>query len=297
MPPYSRSYLARRGAVTGDYSYQARQAVSDSLRMKSRKLALNRRASNLRRARPNAMGVTSYQPSINKQIKALIAAKKKDAADVSLDNSAITATESACLTSFQGFTSTAYEGLLAADADEVLINSVRLKGYHAIPSVVDTNQLNNLPTFVRYLLVWFYKPLLVASAAGTLPPITEVLVTDEIHSLPVSAASNAGRFVVLSDRMWNLGRNEMTVATTTGVPNWSPTNQTYFDYTVKVDKTVKFKSPALAGTYATQGGHYDSDSPQGQVDRGLLVLYQQVLLGNTLTVVNTVGDFRLNYTG
>lgn len=287
MPPYKPAYA---GAA-----YQKRQQVSDSLRMKSRKMALNRRASNMRRGRPTMAGVTSYQPSVDKQIRALIAAKKKDAQDVSRDRSAATTTASTCLTSGTGFSGTAMAGLLAADADEVLINTVRLRGYHECPATLDVNTDANRDTFVRQLIVWFYKPLRVADASATLPPITEVLVSDELHSLPVGSASNGGRFVILSDRMWNLGTNTYQAITAAGAAINTGKSKQYFDYTVKVGKTVKFVQPSASP--GTPGGHYDVNTLNGQVDRGLLVMYSQVFPGATIATVTTVQDTRLNYTG
>jgi len=248
----------------------------------------------MRRGRPTMAGVSSYQPSVDKQIRALIAAKKKDAQDVSRDRSAVTTTASTCLTSGTGFSGTAMAGLLAADADEVLINSVRLRGYHENPTSVDIDTTGNRDTFVRQLIVWFYKPLRVADASATLPPITEVLVSDELHSLPVGSASNGGRFVILSDRMWNLGVNTVQNTVSSTGFNTGKSKQ-YFDYTIKVGKTVKFVQPSASP--GTPGGHYDVNTLNGQVDRGLLVMYSQVFAGATLATVTTVQDTRLNYTG
>jgi len=288
MPPYKQ--------VSASAAYLKRQQVADNLRMKSRKMALNRRASNMRRARPTSAGVTSYQPSFNKQLRALIAGKKKDAQDVSRDRTGVSTTASACLTVSDTFsTGVATAGIIAADADSVLINNVRLKGFHENPATEDINNLGHRDTFVRHLLVWFYKPKLVASSAGTLPPITEVLVSDDLHSLPVVAQQNAGRFVVLSDRTWNLGVNTFTNVSGTGVVVNTGRSKQYFDYTVKVGKTCHFVQNADSD--GPLGGHYDSDVEPGQVSRGLLVLYSQVASGATVAVVNTVMDTRLNYTG
>lgn len=244
-----------------------------------------------------ARSLANSQPSINKQIRALIAAKKRDAADVSLDRSAFSTTASGCLTANGGMSGAAAynQGILACDADEVLLNSVRLKGYHELPALLDVNPDGNRDSYVRLLLVWFYKPLLVASPGGTLPPITEVLVTDELHALPVTSAANGGRFVVLSDRMWNLGTNTYQSTTAVGSAINTGKSKQYFDYTVKVGKTVKYKD-ASTPTGAI-GGHYSTTITGGQVDRGLLVLYSQVFIGATNAQVNTVMDSRLNYTG
>lgn len=290
-----------------------RQAISNSLRAKARSGKMQARNNKgnygnlnmgmFQRSRSFSFNPFGYatqrapQATLQKQVRALIAAKKKDAQDVTRDRTGVTTTASTCLTAAEAFVGTANSGILAADADEILVNSVRLKGYHEILAALDVNTDGNRDTFVRHLIVWFYKPLLVASAGGTLPPITEVLISDELHSLPVTAAANGGRFVVLSDKMWNLGTNTYQAITAAGSAINTGKSKQYFDYTVKVGKTVKCVAPSLAGTAANQAGHYDLDSAAGQVDRGLLVLYSQVYVGASTTVVNTVLDTRANYTG
>lgn len=230
---------------------------------------------------------------IEKQVRALLASKQKDARTIARDRSSYTTTTSTCLTATQGFTGTAVTGLVSTDADEVLINTVRLKGYHELPAGLDVNTDYLRDTHVRLLLVWFYKPLLVASAAGTLPPITEVLEADEIEAFPVTAAANGGRFVIISDETWNLGCNVYQAITNpAGMINTGKSKQ-YFDYTVDVDKTLKFKDEA---TEAAAGGHYDAVVSAGQVSRGLLVLYCQPSMGCDESL-NLQLNTRLNYTG
>jgi len=282
MPPWSPSYLANRRAMS------AKRTTTRTAGARAARLAVAR-------ATPTKRSSAAPAARLDKQIRALIAAKKKDAQDVSRDRSAVTTTASTCLTSGTGFSGTAMAGLLAADADEVLINSVRLRGYHECPATLDVNTDGNRDTFVRQLIVWFYKPLRVADASATLPPITEVLVSDELHSLPVGSASNGGRFVILSDRMWNLGTNTYQAITAVGSAINSGKSKQYFDYTVKVGKTVKFVQPSASP--GTPGGHYDVNTLNGQVDRGLLVMYSQVFPGATIATVTTVQDTRLNYTG
>jgi len=231
--------------------------------------------------------------AFEKQVRAILASKRRDAGTIARDRAAYTTTSSSCLTATQGFTGTATTGLVAADADEVLVNTVRIKGYHELPAGLDVNTDGIRDTHVRLLLVWFYKPLLVASAAGTLPPITEVLEADEIEAFPVTAAANGGRFVIISDETWNLGCNVYQAITNpAGMINTGRSKQ-YFDYTVEVDKKLKFKSDA---TDAAAGGHYDSVVSAGQVSRGLLVLYCQPSMGCDESL-NLQLNTRLNYTG
>lgn len=240
--------------------------------------------------------VPSRGRSLESQVRALIAAKKRDAADVTRSTASLTATTISCLTSSTDFaTAASGTGLLDMDGDECQINSVRMKGRLDIPAVLDLDPAGDFDAVVRKLVVWFNKPLLVASAAGTLPPITEVLVADTIESLPVTDAANGGRFVILSDRKWNLGNNTYQAVTAVGHARVSGKNNQFYDYTVNVNKRIKFVAPSVPGAAAGSGGHYDSDVNNGRVDRGLLVCYTQVS-NNAQTVVDTMVT-RLNYTG
>jgi len=238
--------------------------------------------------------VAPRQLALNKQVRALIAAKKRDAADVTRSTASLTVTTLACATSSTNFaTAASGTGLLDMDGDECMVNSIRLKGALQNPATLDLDPASNVDTVIRKLVVWFNKPLLVASAAGTLPPITEVLISDTIDSLPVTAAANGGRFVILSDRKWNLGINSYQATTAVGHARVQGKTLQYYDYTVKVGKMIKFKTPAQSGSAA--GGHYDTDVAAGQVDRGLIVIYTQVL--NSGNNPQDTGYTRLNYTG
>lgn len=233
--------------------------------------------------------------SLERQVKALIASKKRDAADVTRTTAGQAATTIACLSSTTDFaTAASGTGLFDMDGDSVLVNNVRLKGVLTLPAVLDLDPVGDVDTVVRKLVVWFYKPLLVASAAGTLPPITEVLVADTINSLPVTAAANGGRFVILSDKKWNLGTNTYQAVTAVGHARLSGRTTQFYDYTVPVGKQAKFAVPTVSGTPA---GHYDSDVGPGRIDRGLLVCYTQVagIVGGQ--VPTDASTTRLNYTG
>lgn len=232
--------------------------------------------------------------SLVRQVKALIASKKKEAADVDRDTASLTATTASCLTSSTGFTTAASgTGLLDMDGDECLVNHVRIKGFIANTATLDLDPVGNTDAQVRNLVVYFNKPLLVASAAGTLPPITEVLVTDELNSMFVTPAANGGRFTVLSDKTWNFGSNTFQAATAVGHARVNGTLSRIINYKVKVNKMVKYAAPGVSGA---PSGHYDSDVAAGRVDKGLIVFYQMVF-GNTGQTINSNLVTRLNYTG
>lgn len=236
--------------------------------------------------------------SLLRQVKALVASKKREAADVARTTAAQAATTIACLTSSTDFaTAASGTGLLNMDGDECMINHVRIKGTIANTTIVDADPTGNTESIMRKLLVWFNKPLLVSSAAGTLPPITEVLIADTIQSLFVTQAANGGRFVVLSDKKWNLGSNTVQAATALGSSSVNGKTRHYYDYKVKVGRMCKFVGPSVSGVaVGDTGGHYDN-TPGGQVDKGLLVLYTQVALGVAGAVLNDTSSTRLNYTG
>lgn len=245
---------------------------------------------------PRRAGFSKLTPSFNRQLKALIASKKRDAADVTRSDTDLTSTSIACLTSSTDFaTAASGTGLLDGDADEMMINNVRIKGSFLNPAKLDLDPTGNADVVVRALVVWFNKPLLVASAAGTLPPITEVLVTDSVYSLPVTDAANGGRFKILSDKRFNLGSNTFQAATAVGHARVSGQTNHMVDYKVKVNRMCRFKSSSTSGSNA--GGHYDSDVSPGQVDRGLLVMYTMSNSVGEATTPQSLLYTRLNYTG
>lgn len=232
--------------------------------------------------------------SLVRQVKALIASKKKDAADVlrATVGTAANATTASCYTSSTDFaTAASGTGLLDMDGDECLINSVRIRNRLEVDSVSTADPAGDSDILVRKLLVWYAKPLLVASAAGTLPPVTEVLVSDSIFSLKVTPAANGGRFQVLSDKTISLGMNIHSLTATQAYAVATGPNTKILDYTVKVNKMCKYAANGVSGT---PSGHYDSDVANGRIDRGLLVMYtlyhaRQAFTDNSYT--------RLNYTG
>lgn len=232
--------------------------------------------------------------TFNRQVRALLNSKVRDAADITRDDALINATTAMCLTSGTDFGSAASgTGLLQSDSDEVRINWVRFKGRFDLLAALDLDPVGDIATVVRRIVVWFNKPLLVASAAGTLPPVTEVLVTNEADSLEYGKTSNGGRFVILSDRYFNLGTNTYQSVTAAGHARINGKISWPYDYTVKVGRMCKFKAPSSVDA-GNGGGHYDSDNPNGQVSSGLLVCYT---LFSGAQIATDFCVTRLNYTG
>lgn len=251
-------------------------------------------ASNMQYTLGPSTRVYNKQTQLVKQVKALIQGKKRDAADVSRATNPQTSTTISCLTSSTDFAVAASgTGLLDMDGDKCLINTLTIRQAF-------TNTMLAAATFgtanammVRTIIVWFYKPLQVPSAAGTLPPITEVLVTDSVGSLYVPDTANAGRFTVLYDKTDNLGRN-LAVTGAATYTNTSGNNKIDREIKLKIDKSCSFSANAQSGTPA---GSYDSDVAPGRISKGLLCLYTVVSgapASGTLAVANST---RLNYTG
>jgi len=243
--------------------------------------------------------VVPYAPKpksayLDRQIKALIAGKRKDAADVVRTTADQKATTVSCLTSTTDFSTAASgTGLLDHDGDECLINGVKISQTLTSYCIEDVTPVGLTDALVRTIIVYFKKPLLVASAAGTLPPVTEVLVSDSVASLVVPPTQNAGRFVVLYDKTDNLHQNSVAVAATGAYPRNNGANRISRQFYVKIDKKVHYKVAAVSGTPA---GHYDSDVDPGQVDAGLICMYTLVS-GYSSGQLNLTNTTRLNYTG
>jgi len=228
------------------------------------------------------------------QLRGLLATQRRYAFDVSRPISGINSNLSFCLTSSDiSGTAVQTSGLLVTPGiDEVLINNVRVKGYIELPLYSAPTIIGVRPTIIRQILVWFNKPLLVASSAGTLPDITEVLNNSTAAALPIQDPNNGGRFVILSDRRFDLGQNcVLSVPPYTYLGLGKPKHA--FDYTITVNKRIKYVQPPTA---AYPGGHYDSDIASGRVSTGLLVLYQLCSVSDAACYYNTQIYTRLNYT-
>jgi len=241
-------------------------------------------------------GAAARGNTLMRKVRALVHGKSKDAADVTRQTAAIAATTIACLTSTTDFaTAASGTGLLDMDGDSALINHVRIQQRLDNLGVVNLDPTGDgADVLIRTLIVWFKKPLLVASAAGTLPPITEVLVTDDTSSLPVPDTQNAGRFSILYDKTDNVGVNSVAVAATGAYPRINGKNTVTRDFTVKINKSCHFRTAGVSGA---PSGHYDSDVTQGQIDNGLLIMYTLHRNSTTNGAVTVTNFTRLNYTG
>lgn len=235
-------------------------------------------------------------PSLASKVRALVAGKTKDTASINRDG-ALTTTTVSCLTSSSDFAvATSASGLLVCDSDNALINTLTVREKITLACLEDVTPVGLADAKVRTIIVWFKKPLLVASAAGTLPPVTEVLETDDFNSLYVTDTRNAGRFQVISDRTVSLGCNTVAVAATGAYPRVNGTNVHCEEYVIKINKKTHFKDIAVDGGAAGAGGHYDSDVPEGQVDNGLLIMYTLGLNAATAGTTSIARWTRVNYT-
>jgi len=242
--------------------------------------------------------------SLATQVRRLIQGKKKDAADQIGRRSganANTATFIYCPhSSDASATATSGNGLVVTDADRATINYVHVKGNLCLGPIPCTRAQAELVfgnARVRHLMVWYYKPSTAAVAAGTLPPITDVLVSDSVDSYPLSDAANSGRFTILSDRVYDLGRNLKITDECLGQDGDGGVQYT-FNQIIKVGKEQHY---AAACTNSLPGGHYDSDQAPGRVTRGLMVGYFLYTKGGGVAATdagenNITLHTRINYT-
>lgn len=237
------------------------------------------------------------KPSLSTRVRALIAGKTKDSITTVRTAAHNGTTQVSCLTSNTDFAA-ATLGLLVGDADTAMLNSVTVRERFTLTCLEDLTPVGLSECIIRTLIIWYYKPLLVASAAGTMPPVTEVLESDSIESLYVSETRNSGRFTVLLDKSVNLGCNTVAVAASGADARVNGQNVHFLEYTLPINKTIHFKeSPeADAGAASNAGGHYDSDNAAGQVDKGLLVMYTLALNPTSAGTCTITRSTRVNYT-
>jgi len=186
-------------------------------------------------------------------------------------------------------------GMLVGNADEATIHSVRVSGCfdNRIQSAV-TSTDGDQGSRQRIILVWFQKAAALPTSTGVLPPIGEVLDVNILQTWQPTTAQDQktvnNAFTILSDRSFDCGTN---IVDSTGLYAVSVggTNYRKFDYTIKVNRQVKFMSPANS---TFPGGHFDLDIDSGQVNKGLLMLY---VFGtgsqNVITSLSTRVDFTI----
>lgn len=235
--------------------------------------------------------------SFRQQLKALVASKKRDAPDVTRNSNPLTTTVLSCLTSSTDFaTAASATGILDMVGDSAMINDVHIISNLTNTCLEDVTPVGLADIMYRLIAVWFYKPLLVGSAAGTIPPITEVLVTDSVFSDIVQDTANAGRFKILYDKTYNMGTNTVAVAATGAYPRINGTINRKLDITIPIKKQIHFAT-SVNPISGVNGGHYDSDVTAGRVDRGLLILYQIPYAAGTGGTLISNMTTRVNFTG
>lgn len=300
--PYIKKYAAGRRAASARFSGARRkdgQFKSSTLRRQQTAYTKKYLPAALAKLRAEGRvhpSITALTKPKARQLNSLLAGHTKDTTLILHGyNLSLSAVSSWCNTSSTAVGGTADQatGLLFGDSDNVLINNIHFKGTLYIKQVSGSFVASSR---VRMITVWFNKPLLDASAAGTLPPITEVLagVGSVIFDAPyVTSTSNAGRFTVLSDRSFDLGRRARQI-NGSGVEyafDNHGVQEISFDFKIPVKKSVQYK---VASTSAVGGGHYDSDLGAGQIRTGLCVTYMiPDLLGSEVTLSMYR---RLNYT-
>jgi hypothetical protein len=203
-----------------------------------------------------------------------------------------------CLTSSDIWaTASLNSGLCVGVADAARINHVEVKGKiyllgdNVARPLVGQQQC-------RILTVWFYKTLFLPVAGGELPPVSEVLdlnttPTGTLHHLAMiqTQQQNAGRFTVLSDKTYLLGRRP-TGSTVDGFQEATGVDEVLIEYKIPVNKTMSIKIPAQG--FPPHGGHFDAALDVGQVNRGLLVTY--VMCNELAQYFEVDMSTRLNYT-
>lgn len=276
MPPYRQRlvYRASPYARVGGPSYRAKPVLV--------------------RAKP------AYKRSrVATQVRRLLKGKTKDSEN-SDRNGTLTTTTVSLLTSNTNFaTAVDATGVLSTDQDCVTINSATVRGMVELQALEDVTPVGISAASYRTIIVMMKKPLTIASAAATLPPITEVLQTDSINSLYVESNANSGRFTVLYDKTVVLGTNTVAVAATGAYPRQTGPLVHIEDIKVPVNKMCYFKDEGYLGGAGNSGsgGHYDSDTSKGQVSAGLLLMYTlSDNAGEAGTIVVT-RETRINYTG
>lgn len=295
---YDNQDMSWRGSVKNNYSFGKKGGVNSGVVAGYRRQqAYAKRGLGARVGRKSARNTRAK--GIVKKLKALVKGKTKDSPDVdrTVGYAGSGTSTKHCLTSSTAAdTAAGNTGLLTTDSDQVRINYIHFKGVISNTCTVDTDVTGSSDVLYRKMLVWFMKPKLDASAAGTLPPITEVLTADNIAALPVSATNNSGRFKVLMDKTYTLGLNQARAAVTTsaypshgGAPTMIP-----YDFKIKIGKDMKLTDhmTLLGGSGV---GHFDSDINAGQVSGGLLVLYTQAYYGGTASLQD-IQYTRVNYT-
>lgn len=168
-----------------------------------------------------------------------------------------------CLTSSTSFTTAGDNtGLIHTDSDRVRIKHIHIRGSFEVENAVYATPTGHIMPKIRQLVVWFYKTKAGLDSFGNLPELDEVLESIDIESFVKPKNEAEAQFTVLLDR--------------TFLPGWWLGPDTFgpltlqFDDIIPVNRSQYYK---LAPRDVNLGGHFDSDVNQGQVTRGLPMLY------------------------
>lgn len=236
-------------------------------------------------------------PREKRELRALLVGYKKDGADVTrIDTTALSGTTiSMCATATDPI-STALTGQLRTTNDAAYINWIDVKGAFQSRPIIGSSANAAAPygeAKVRLLWVWYHKPSTPPDNAGTLPPVTDCLVSDNVNAFPRN--DTGGSFTILSDRIFDLGRAYQLNDSSLGSSGFGGKG-VLFNYRVNVYRQQFYKS---AGSTA---GRYSTVSDSGTISTGLLVGYLvcQKTGGTAGTdAAQCIGTLRtrLNYTG
>jgi len=246
---------------------------------------------------PARMKAAYTSKSWKSKVDKLLSGHRKMSPDILRLNASMTAAQvySYCLTSDatgqtgSGITgagaANSASGMLLGNEDQSTVHSVRISGCFDNRA----NSSSSIDGFAgqrsRIVVIYFTKPATLPTSLGTLPVIGEILDPDILNTWQPTFSPEQKQlnnlYTVLSDRTFDCGWNlqeagGQAAASVVGTP------YRQFDYTVKVNKQVKFMAPA---TEAFPGGHFDEDVDAGQVNKGLLVMYV-FTTGNSVTVAS-----------
>jgi len=197
-------------------------------------------------------------------------------------------------------------GLFEVNSDQVLVNTLRVRGFAQLEAQHLISHSALPPNFFRLVIVWFNQATQLPGSGGTdLPQIFEVIPTftraTAAAAIPMSDISARGAFSILMDKTVTLGVNACNIDTTTGdtAPISSNTYQ-IFDFTLPINRVCHFLQPATTLEVTVDehayGGHYDSTQAAGQVSRGLLMAYC-IAAGSSAYDMRVDLHCRINYTG
>lgn len=289
--------MPRNYRTTGDPSAKSRRLAA---------LKFDNQAKFLRAAaKKGGVKRTAVTKTWKSKVDKLLSGHRKDAPDILRHNAYLVpgTTVSYCLTSSDttqngtGASSNCRAqqttGLLSGDADQATINSVRISGNFDVRCLhaANTNGFNDAKA--RTIVVWFDKAATLATAGAGCPIIDEIMSTTFFQEFQPTYGQNkaySNSYKILWDHVWDLGMCALDTTSFSSIV----TEPTYakFDKTIVINKNVKFIKPA---TDTLPGGHYDSDVPEGQISKGLLMMYTWQV-GGTQTTVNYALTTRLTYT-